>query len=241
MPVPTPLLTPIDSLPPELLDLILSLLCSPTDLLSFGLTCSKFKDAVIPRHSEYRILRIRQPEICARVFAHLARREDLTRNIRELHLYEGEAGRSTAEERWPKTLCPELRHPYMPRRQAVPSPSHSAWGEQGPSWAAPTPATFSSYGQSDQRVRDLIRALGYMNKLRVFTWSNDSEPRHGSVWPSELSGYERPILRTLAKRPALRHVQLLGIFSKRSFEKKEEHWWPKGDVSEPLPSVCHSL
>ncbi|KAG6820200.1 hypothetical protein H0H93_004050 [Arthromyces matolae] len=71
-------------LPREILDEILSDIDHVPDLLSLAFTSRTNANLVIPNHSEYRILRIRRqkPEL----WAHLAQRTDLARNIREVHL-----------------------------------------------------------------------------------------------------------------------------------------------------------
>lgn len=83
-------------LPLELLDQILSLVDLRSDLESF-------KEAFsidIPEHLEYRVVRIRH--ILPKLWVHLARRTDLSRNIRELHICNHD--NRTAPDLVPSTL-----------------------------------------------------------------------------------------------------------------------------------------
>ncbi|KAJ7609017.1 hypothetical protein FB45DRAFT_945130 [Roridomyces roridus] len=86
-------------LPQELLDEIISDL-DHTDLVSLALVCRASSTLVIPRHTEYRVLRTRH--LLPAMWAHLARRADLARNIREVHI--SERTNKTASDRVPKTL-----------------------------------------------------------------------------------------------------------------------------------------
>jgi hypothetical protein len=74
------------TLPDEILEEIVSELDQHKDLVSLALTSRICAASVIPHHTQYRILRVRHslPE----VWAHLARRSDLARNIREIHICE---------------------------------------------------------------------------------------------------------------------------------------------------------
>ncbi|KAK7031706.1 F-box domain-containing protein [Favolaschia claudopus] len=86
-------------LPQELLDEIISDL-EHCDLVSLALVSRASSGLVIPRHTEYRVLRTRH--LLPAMWAHLARRADLTRNIREVHLCE-RLNKSTSD-RVPKSL-----------------------------------------------------------------------------------------------------------------------------------------
>ncbi|KAJ3507675.1 hypothetical protein NLJ89_g6176 [Agrocybe chaxingu] len=74
------------ALPDEILDEIVSELDQHRDLVSFALTSKACAATVIPHHTQYRILRVRHtlPDM----WAHLARRSDLARNVREVHICE---------------------------------------------------------------------------------------------------------------------------------------------------------
>ncbi|KAF8211086.1 hypothetical protein K438DRAFT_1808781 [Mycena galopus ATCC 62051] len=86
-------------LPQELLDEIISDL-EHKDLVSLALVSRASCVLVIPRHTEYRILRVRH--LLPAMWAHLARRADLTRNIREVHICE--RFNKSASDHAPKTL-----------------------------------------------------------------------------------------------------------------------------------------
>ncbi|TFK64271.1 hypothetical protein BDN72DRAFT_278309 [Pluteus cervinus] len=75
----------MDKLATELLEEIFSQIDSPRDLLNLAIAYGRpsLTSQIIPRHTEYRDLRadMTTPE----VWAHLARRPDLTKNIRSIH------------------------------------------------------------------------------------------------------------------------------------------------------------
>lgn len=71
-------------LPLELLETILDLL-GRKDLLSLALTCSPLRDAIIPRHLHFRV--IVASEFHAPLWAYLASRPDLARNVHQLTLF----------------------------------------------------------------------------------------------------------------------------------------------------------
>ncbi|KAF9063952.1 hypothetical protein BDP27DRAFT_1231222 [Rhodocollybia butyracea] len=73
------------TLPLEILDTILSDLDTYSDLISLALVSKNIYHQVIPRHSEYRVLRIRHR--FPGLWAHLAKRADLSRNLREIHFF----------------------------------------------------------------------------------------------------------------------------------------------------------
>ncbi|KAJ7066780.1 hypothetical protein B0H15DRAFT_872452 [Mycena belliarum] len=86
-------------LPQELLDDIISDL-EHRDLVSLALVSRAAAAQVIPRHTEYRVVRTRH--LLPAMWAHLARRADLTRNIREVHICE--RPNKTASDRVPSKL-----------------------------------------------------------------------------------------------------------------------------------------
>lgn len=87
-------------LPDELLDDILSQIDLLYDLTALALTSRSVSRLAIPRHTQYRIIRVRYP--VPFIWAHLARRADLARNIREVHLCERH--NRSAPDRFPSTL-----------------------------------------------------------------------------------------------------------------------------------------
>jgi hypothetical protein len=91
---------PFLHLPDEILEAIISDLDQHKDLVSLALVARACSEMVIPIHTEYRTIRIRHP--IPHVWAHLARRSDLARNIREVHL----CGRRdySAPDRFPTSL-----------------------------------------------------------------------------------------------------------------------------------------
>ncbi|KAH8826994.1 hypothetical protein DL96DRAFT_1605114 [Flagelloscypha sp. PMI_526] len=87
-------------LPKELQDEIVSALELHRDLVSLALSCQALYNLVVPRHSEYRILRVRHA--VPAVWAHLARRKDLARNIRLVSICKRSDYTST--DHWPSKL-----------------------------------------------------------------------------------------------------------------------------------------
>ncbi|KAF8643185.1 hypothetical protein AX16_009176 [Volvariella volvacea WC 439] len=67
------------ALPSEILDEILALLKHPHDLLALALVSHALHALVVPAHLHYRVLRLRKPH--PEIWAHLAKRKDLARNI----------------------------------------------------------------------------------------------------------------------------------------------------------------
>jgi len=93
-----PSAAPIQRLPHELLDIIFSQLDSHSDLVHLALSTLIFKQLIIPRHTDYRVIctRHRLPAL----WAHLAKRADLARNIKEVHLRE--RYNQSSPDRYPK-------------------------------------------------------------------------------------------------------------------------------------------
>ncbi|KAF9054739.1 hypothetical protein BJ165DRAFT_1337758 [Panaeolus papilionaceus] len=91
---------PIFQLPDEIIEEIVAELHLHRDLIAFALTSKISASLVIPHHTQYRILRVRHslPEM----WAHLARRSDLTRNIREVHI--SSPSQNTVPDRYPTAL-----------------------------------------------------------------------------------------------------------------------------------------
>ncbi|KAF7359275.1 F-box domain-containing protein [Mycena sanguinolenta] len=92
---------PLTRLPLDVIEPILCRVESRRDLVSFAATSIACKTLVIPRHTEYRTLRVRdRPE----VWAHLAQRPDLSRNIREVIIRGTSPMKSCSQpERYPVT------------------------------------------------------------------------------------------------------------------------------------------
>ena len=91
-------------LPSEILDQILALLDSHEDIVSFALTNRECSQFAIPRHTEYRVLRIRHSY--PQIWAHLAKRSDLASLITHIHITDKQTFSFT--ERKPSTLVPPL-------------------------------------------------------------------------------------------------------------------------------------
>ena len=93
-------LPPICQLPDEIIEEIVAELDQHKDLVAFALTSRICAGLVIPHHTQYRILRMRST--VPNVWAHLARRADLARNVREVHI--SEPSNHWALDHYPTTL-----------------------------------------------------------------------------------------------------------------------------------------
>ncbi|KAJ6547004.1 hypothetical protein B0H19DRAFT_1163483 [Mycena capillaripes] len=94
---------PLTKLPFDITELILCRVESRRDLISFAAASTACKELVIPRHTEYRTLRLgNRPE----VWAHLAQRPDLARNVRAVTIRGAPAQWKARPkpERYPVTL-----------------------------------------------------------------------------------------------------------------------------------------
>ncbi|KAF9461068.1 hypothetical protein BDZ94DRAFT_1221963 [Collybia nuda] len=87
-------------LPDEIREEIIADLERHQDLVSLALVSRAHSKTVIPHHTEYRTIRIRHP--MPYMWAHLARRSDLARHIREVHLCA--RWDYTAPDRFPTSL-----------------------------------------------------------------------------------------------------------------------------------------
>jgi hypothetical protein len=103
-------------LPDEIIEEIVAELDQHNDLVAFAL-CSRICAAlVIPHHTQYRILRMRStvPD----VWAHLARRADLARNVREVHI--SDPSNYWALDHYPTTLLdPHLDRDFSNAEESV--------------------------------------------------------------------------------------------------------------------------
>ncbi|KAJ2924733.1 hypothetical protein H1R20_g12368, partial [Candolleomyces eurysporus] len=186
-------------LPHELLFEIISLLSSTTDLLSLALTCSSLYSHVVPYHTEYRILRIRT--LHPTLFAHLARRTDLSRNIREVHI--SEKHNYTRGDRMPRSLV-DLKLDGDPRLNGSGIP-----------------------GTDGERLKALnvCKALRCMTRLESFTWEWNgvytTEQTHGHygsarkrvvINPMSESRFEDAILAEVARKPTVKEFGISGPF-----------------------------
>ncbi|KAG9223972.1 hypothetical protein CCMSSC00406_0004412 [Pleurotus cornucopiae] len=79
-----PAAPPILRLPQELLDDTLSRIDLHADLISFALASKACSRLVIPRHSQYRVIRVRH--IYPHLWEHLACRADLAMGVRAVHI-----------------------------------------------------------------------------------------------------------------------------------------------------------
>lgn len=189
-------LPPILQLPQEILEEVLASLDQRTDLLSLALSCQALAAQIIPHHTDYRVIRVRT--LNPTIFAHLARREDLARNVHEVHI--AERHNYTTVDRLPKTLvdadldCDPLLN--------------------------------GTYDEV-VKTRNVCKALHHMRNLRVFTWSCNSgaatmkNPGETSGMPGPLArdrpagepSHEEAILSVVVRKPTLEHFGISGAFA----------------------------
>ncbi|KAF5359989.1 hypothetical protein D9758_007580 [Tetrapyrgos nigripes] len=172
-------------LPLEILDEILSELDSHADLMALALCSHMCANLVLPKHAEYRVIRVRhrRPDM----WAHLARRADLARNIREVYICQKED--QAATDHFPTTLLPAASK--MTAVEVL--QSHLA------------------NGREDRRVLNICTALGHMTKLTTFTW--DCYELCSCLSSSMNVLQEGMILHALSKLPLLKRVSLSGNFN----------------------------
>lgn len=99
---------PIQTLPQELLDIVFSQLDSHRDLVHLALTAHFFKQHLIPRHTDYRVLRIRHR--LPGLWAHLAKRADLARTVKAVHFRQRDD--QSLPDRYPKNFPPSPTYTF---------------------------------------------------------------------------------------------------------------------------------
>ncbi|KAI0310669.1 hypothetical protein OF83DRAFT_1040784, partial [Amylostereum chailletii] len=75
-------------LPPEIQDAIVDNIESRSDLLSLALTCTTFRDIVVPNHLHFRTIISPYPN--TPLWNRLARRRDLARSVRRFGFMDGD-------------------------------------------------------------------------------------------------------------------------------------------------------
>jgi hypothetical protein len=133
------------SLARETLEEIACNLDSHQDLISLALVSSAWKAIIIPRHSQYRVIRIR--EDMPRLWAHLAQRADLARTVKVIHLHDEHD--LLSPQIYPTTLVEATEEPGASEPIGV-----GSWEKK-----------------EDRRIRNMCRALTHMTELREFAWT----------------------------------------------------------------------
>ncbi|KAJ3718710.1 hypothetical protein C8R42DRAFT_609937 [Lentinula raphanica] len=174
----------LSKLPLEILDSILSEIDDHDDLIALALSSKDLHRIVIPRHSEYRVLRIRHR--FPALWAHLALRADLSRNLREIQITQRD--NQALIERYPTT--------------PVSSYQANAHGMVD----SPDP-----HQEERERVRNLLVVMEHTQRLKAFHW--DFRHSIGTLFPEQelqlLASLSRiSELRTLVLAGELRCVPL---------------------------------
>ncbi|KAJ6608638.1 hypothetical protein B0H10DRAFT_521952 [Mycena sp. CBHHK59/15] len=173
---------PFTDLPFDIIDPILSHVDSRRDLVSFATVSRACKELVIPRHTEYRILRL-GVTVHQNVWAHLAQRSDLAWNIREV-----EIGRS----------LPDLSPPHF-------SATATAKPERYPVSLIEPPTDLEA-DILDIVASNICQALRNMHSMRSFTWFEACDPTgalHGVPW------YYRSVLQALRESDSLVRLRIV--------------------------------
>ncbi|KAK7035746.1 F-box domain-containing protein [Favolaschia claudopus] len=156
---------PFSRLPFDVTELILSRVDSRRDLISFAATSSECKELVVPRHSEYRELRVRdKPE----VWAHLCQRPDLAKNVRRVTI-QGPTTKSKPE-RYPTTLLDSTVLPEVDTAQTIASICQALGNMEylrSFTWIAACTPT-DPYVESRHLYRDIFSALKTSKSLCEF-------------------------------------------------------------------------
>ncbi|KAJ3822817.1 hypothetical protein F5880DRAFT_1571619 [Lentinula raphanica] len=174
----------LSKLPLEILDSILSEIDDHDDLIALALASKDLHRIVIPRHSEYRVLRIRHR--FPALWAHLALRADLSRNLREIQITQRD--NQALVERYPTT--------------PVSSYQANALGMVD----SPDP-----HQEERERVKNLLVVMEHTQRLKAFHW--DFRHSVGTLFPEQelqlLASLSRiSELRTLVIAGELRCVPL---------------------------------
>ena len=142
------------SLARETLEEIASNLDSHRDLISLALVSPAWKAIIIPRHSQYRVIRIRVD--MPHLWAHLAQRADLARTIKAIHLYDEHD--LSSPQIYPTTLVDAIER-------------------------ADEPMGVGPKEKEDRKIRNMCQALRHMTELREFAWtlSSSTYPTSRSV------------------------------------------------------------
>jgi hypothetical protein len=159
----------IGTLPPELLTLTVANLSSPADILHLGLACKSLWESLRERELPYRVIHTHGADNA--LWAHLATRKDLARNVREFALVSRHA-----PEIVPRLGGESDGHPYQQQQQR---------GQRGQPQITPVLA-----------LENVCRALSNMPLLNYFEWDFAAYPGYPrpvqSPFPGPQYGYPAP-------------------------------------------------
>lgn len=142
--------------PFDITEAILSSIGSSATLLSLALTCTFWANHIIPRHIQYRTLWLGRPdERTFDVWAHLAIRKDLAKNIRNVRLIHS----SPEDWRYPTSLVTPASDDFSSEREAILKALGNMDSLQRFSWQS------SDFGESPLSDRDLASVLSQSRTL----------------------------------------------------------------------------
>jgi hypothetical protein len=154
--------------PFDITEAILSSIDSCAALRSLALTCTFWANHIIPRHIQYRTLLLGPPdERTIDVWAHLAIRKDLAKNIRDVRLM------STQPERWryPTSLVTAASDDCPSEREAILKALENMESLQIFSWQPSDP------GESPLGDRDIASVLRKSRTLARLSITSTDNPR----------------------------------------------------------------
>ncbi|KIK56017.1 hypothetical protein GYMLUDRAFT_47470, partial [Collybiopsis luxurians FD-317 M1] len=208
----------LTQLPLEILDSIFSDLDSHSDLISLALSSKDQYHLIVPRHSDYRVLRIRH--WLPGLWAHLAKCADLARNLREVYICQ--KTEQAIVERYPVVpmltigvaqggLSGHVLSVYGLLHGAAqvvlqnitngPGQAINPGLGQVQPWPAQDPLK-----EEEERVQNVLTVMSYMDQLRVFHW--DFRSNSGSLYMSPQQ--ELILLQTLSGLPSISRLVLVG-------------------------------
>lgn len=167
------------ALPIEVLDSIICHIREHCDLISLALSSKACSSLVLPHHAEYRTLRLAAKH--HGLWAHLAQRRDLAKNVNVLYLTEDPQYLS-APERYPVTLLPGA--PLSP-----------------PDYVD----TSTNPEDEKERALNIALAIHNMTSLHKFVWV---QPWASGVWLDNLVYYDQ-VFRALSLSCSLRELNIV--------------------------------
>ncbi|TFK62894.1 hypothetical protein BDN72DRAFT_964269 [Pluteus cervinus] len=158
------------NLPEEIIDLILPEIEHHRDLVNFACASRLCSQLVVPRHTEYRVLRLGTVH-CTHIWAHLARRTDLACNIREINIEQVDAAHPRAPSSLINDVDQEKRDGEIEEEEMLrvlakmPRLKSFSWEHRFITWPEPR----ADYRYFAPKVFDVLQRVGSVEHLRLET------------------------------------------------------------------------
>lgn len=195
--------------PVEVIDAIALCISSPRDLLSLALTCKHVAGVLVPRHTQYRVIRC-SPLRGFNIWTQLQDNKSLAKNVRAIHIQD-----DTGLASPPFQITP--RHPPLPDR--IPSAFISLQTPQS-MWQKP------NYIETTAE-RALIAALRNMTKLESFTWTALPPLVYSSTQQDS-----EDIWTILGSSTNVSHLDVVDYDT-------EGTWYPRSPIHDSTVSLCN--